>query len=105
MLLALVALFFAIGHAHQVFERFEAHTHSGAAHPHDHDPSEDSDHEDPVNGNDHSAWHHLVTAVIDVAQEPLITRLEMLSMVESVAVLPPDAPVLGIEHPPQIALG
>lgn len=117
LLLALLALAFAIGHGHQGVERFHAHEHGTA--PECQDAAGDAcaagggaaSHEQEEGGGQGDAGHGdccthgSVAAVLSAPGVVLEVRRSGCDWLPCADVLAPDAPVMGIEHPPQIALG
>lgn len=117
LLLALIALAFAFGHGHQVIERFHAHEHGTAPECQDKvgEPcvalsaaqagEHDSKHGEPATGHGHCCTHHSAAAVLHTPRLVLGAWMNGCDWLRSADALLPDAPVIGIEHPPQIARG
>jgi len=103
-LLLLVALLFAVGHAHQAFGRFELHHHGAEiAEHHDHDAGEQSQHDgDGKKDAEHMLEHDAVVGLVPAAIIPMIIALNSVALVDMSAEAMPEAPVAGIDHPPQI---
>jgi hypothetical protein len=108
LLLWLVALLFGAGHGHQVLGQFETHHHhgwevhsSGEAHPHD-DGEHHGDEGDPDQDSHHMNTHHVVVAVIPAPAVVMIVAPLPVVLAELSAEAMPEAPVVGIDHPPQL---
>ena len=105
LLLLFVALLFAVGHAHQVFGRYELHHHDAEmAEHHDHDADEPDQHDgDGKKDADHMLEHDAVVGLVPAAIIPMIVALHSVALVDLSAEAMPDAPVAGIDSPPQLA--
>ena len=107
-LLTLIAICFAIGHGHQLFEQFENHGHGLPNQQADYlqqdDSSSNDADSDPQNSSDtHVLVEHGASAVIPLAAILAALRSAAFALHGETATTLPDAPVLGIEHPPQLA--
>ena len=107
LLFLFAALLFAVGHAHQVLGRFEAHHHGfemrTVSEMDDHDTgAHDEDHGDRQKDADHMVADHAVIAVVPALMVPPIGVMHGAALVDVRAVEMPEAPVAGIDHPPQL---
>ena len=109
-LVLIVATFlFAVGHGHQILGQFEAHHHHGwemhsLGEVHEHEGGEHhEDHGDPGKDSDHMLADHMVTAIAPAPVIAMVIALQKAALVAVIAETVPEAPVAGIEHPPQLA--
>ena len=109
LLLILTALLFAAGYGEQVFGRFEAHHHHGAevhsdatveSHEGEQHHGEDGDGQRDA---DHRLDHLAAIGTLPPVVFSLIVNVEVVALVEWRAVNRTEAPVLGIDYPPQLA--
>ena len=107
LLLLFAALLFAVGHFHQVLEKFEAHHHGIEMQTHEerdehnggaHDEGEGEKQKDA----DHMLTGHVMMAVMPALMVPPIVAMHGVALVGVSAVEMPEAPVVGIDHPPQL---
>lgn len=101
LLLLFVALIFAVGHAQQVLGKFQAHHHEIEMHA----VGERDDHHgggDEQKDADHMLADHVVIAVVPASMVPPIVAMHGVALVDVRAVEMPEAPVVGIDHPPQL---
>lgn len=108
VLLLLTALFFGVGHGHQVLGQFEAHhlhgldTHSiGEVHNHE-GGEHDEDEGDTGKDADHMLAHHATLAVVSASVISVVVTLHSVALVDWSILTMPDAPVAGIDHPPPL---
>ena len=103
-LLLLVALLFAMGHAHQVLGRFESHHHDADLAEHrDHDGDEHDQHDgDGKKDAEHMLEHDAVVGLVPAPIIPMIAALHSVTLVDISAEAMPEAPVAGIDYPPQL---
>ena len=108
LLFLLVALLFAVGHAHQVLGRFEAHHHHGLemhalGDVHDHEggehPEDDGDSE---KDSDHMESQHATVEAVPEQIISIVVALHSVARVDLSAETMPEAPVAGIDYPPQL---
>ena len=112
LLRLLVALLFALGYAHQIFGRYELHHHGAvivghlddaAAAEHDHEDEEHDHHDDNEQRNaDHMCEHASLAAVLPALIVPMVVAQDSVALVVVSAGEVPEAPVAGIDHPPQL---
>lgn len=103
LLMLLVALLFAAGHAHQVFGRFELHHHDLGIAAHNHDGDEQDHHDrDGQKDAEHMLADHAVIAVVPALIVSPIVAMHAVALVDMSAEAMPEAPVAGIDHPPQL---
>ncbi len=109
LLLLLVALLFAVGHAHQVLGRFEAHHHHGVethtlGDVHEHEGGEHhEDDGDSEKDSDHMMMDHATVADVPAQIISMVVALHSVARVDLSADMMPEAPVAGIDYPPQLA--
>ena len=107
-LLWAVAALFALGHAHQILGQFETHHHHGfethiAGDVHHHEGGEHhEDQGDPGKDADHMAGDHASVGVVPAQIVGLVIAAHPVALVDLGAEAMPDAPVAGIDHPPQV---
>ena len=100
LLFVLIAIFFAIGHGHQLLGQFEKHDH-GSPYDQQHSSGDaDSDHQET--SNTHSLVDHATAAVIPLTIVVVEVSSTVFALYGESTVTLPDAPVLGIDHPPQL---
>ena len=108
LLLLLVALLFAAGHAHQILGRVEAHHHHGLeTHAlgavHDHDGGEHQEDEgDSEKDSDHMKSDHAAVGAVPATIISMVVALHSVARVDLSAETMPEAPVAGIDYPPQL---
>lgn len=108
LLLLLVALLFAVGHAHQVLGRFEAHHHHGMethmlGDVHEHEGGEHhEDDGDSEKDSDHMMMDHATVADVPTQIISMVVALHSGACVDLSADMMPEAPVAGIDYPPQL---
>ena len=108
LLFLAVALLFAVGHAHQVFGRFEAHHHHGVethalGDVHEHEGSEHHEDEgDSEKDSDHMKMDHATVVAVPAQIISLVVALHSVARVDLSAETMPEAPVAGIDYPPQL---
>ena len=115
--LVVVAMLFAVGHGYEESGKFFAH-HHGPAHQHGHGgvdggrPADDAGrpganpHQDspgPLTDADHCLAHHGVVALLPTV--PVLPGVDFhhVSLHAAVVKRAPEAPAVGIDHPPQLA--
>ena len=109
LLLILVALFFAAGHAHQVFGQFKTHHHHGwemhsLGEVHEHEGGEHhEDHGDPERESEHMLRDHMVVGIAPAHLTLMIAARHAVSLGNMRTESMPEAPVAGIDLPPQLA--
>jgi hypothetical protein len=108
LLFLAVALLFAVGHAHQVLGRFEAHHHDSVEEHavgdlHDHDGGEHhEDGGDSEKDSDHMKMDHATVADVPAQIVSMVVALHSVERVDLSADAMPEAPVAGIDYPPQL---
>jgi hypothetical protein len=108
LLIVLVALLFAAGHGHQVLGQFEIHHHHGLevhalGEVHEHEGDEQhEDGEDPDQDGDHMLTCHAALAAVPADGSVVIVVVRSVRLVGMHAEAMPEAPVAGIDYPPQL---
>ena len=108
LLIAIVTLLFAAGHGHQVLGQYEVHHHHGLemhtlGEVHEHEGGEHhEDESDPLADADHMLAHHSALAAVQPGIVTLIVLVAAIPLVDVSAEVMPEAPVVGIDYPPQL---
>src|SRR5215213_3411582 len=98
LLLLLVTLLFAAGHAEQVLGRFLAHHHQGQySAGHDEGEEKGDDDGDGKKDAEHK-WQHASPAAVMQRTLPVAVTAKVVALVKVGAVEMPEAPVAGIDH-------
>lgn len=107
LILLFVSLLFAVGHAHQVFGRFEAHHHGVETHTlgdvHEHQGGDHhDDNGDSEKNSDHMKSDHAMVVAVPTQIISVMGVLHSAARMELSAETMPEAPVAGIDYPPQL---
>ena len=98
-----VMLLFGAGHAHQVFGRFVTHHHDAECVLEHHAGDEERHHNgDSSKDAEHMDEHASLAGVVPPWIAPMIVTLHSMALVDVSPVEMPEAPVAGIDHPPQL---
>lgn len=101
------ALLYVAGHVHQVLGKYEAHHHgiemqTGEERNGHHSGTHNESDEEKQKDADHMLAAHGVMAVMPALMVPPIVAMHGVALVGVRAVEMPEAPVVGIDHPPQL---